>query len=221
MFLKRWFKYKVNYPKNANNKLILHTKSGTKVNPWFCPKLKIHFKGKNSVVEIFSPELLQGSEFFVYDEDCFVIKNAIGNIFVVGGCKSNLYIDEGSILQNTKFLLNDEIGASIHIGKDCMFAIDTTVWASDTHKICDLESGKILNKARKGIDIGNHVWVGTRCIILKETSIQDGSVVGAGSLVCNQFNSPNIVIAGNPAKQIKTSIQWKREGFIEKQEHEI
>jgi len=202
----------VKYPKNGNNKLIIHTSKGTKINPRFVKKITVCFNGKNSVLEIFEPEKLAGSKFILCDGDNFTIKNSQGNIFVVGGHESILFIDENCTLQNTCFFLNDEKGIYIRIGKDCMFSVDISIWSSDTHKICDAKTGKLINAAKKGIDIGNHVWCGTRCTILKETTIKDNTVIGASSVVKGQFDESNIVIAGNPARKIKRGIIWKREG---------
>ncbi len=54
----------------------------------------------------------------------------------------------------------------------------------------------------KPIVIGADCFIGTNSIILKGSSIGDGCVVGAGSVVSGKFDSKS-VIAGNPAKMIK------------------
>lgn len=52
------------------------------------------------------------------------------------------------------------------------------------------------------VRIGNDVWVGARSIILGGTQLQNGTIVGAGSVVKGQFE-PFSIIAGVPAKTIK------------------
>lgn len=59
-----------------------------------------------------------------------------------------------------------------------------------------------IDRPRK-ITIGRNVWVGLNAIILKGTEIGDNSVVGAGAVVRGKFPA-NCVIAGNPAKVVKT-----------------
>lgn len=94
-----------------------------------------------------------------------------------------------------------------------MFSTHISVWASDTHKIVDAETGKQLNNIKNGVQIGNHVWVGTRAIILKNTIIPDNCIVGAGSVVTGKFDTPNAIIAGNRATVVRTGINWVRDAI--------
>ena len=61
------------------------------------------------------------------------------------------------------------------------------------------------------IIINNHVWIGTRSLLLKGTVLPPNSVVGAMSLVNKTFEEPNSLIAGIPAKVIKRNINWSRQ----------
>lgn len=53
------------------------------------------------------------------------------------------------------------------------------------------------------VTIGNNVFIGTKAIILKGTTIGDNCIIGAGSVVKGVFPE-GVVIAGNPAKVICT-----------------
>ena len=101
-----------------------------------------------------------------------------------------------------------ENNTNVKIGKDCMFSSEISLWASDTHTITDID-GKITNVG-KYIEIGNHVWVGYGANIAKNTTIADGCVIGMASVVSGKFDTENSVIAGNPAKIVKTGVKWDR-----------
>lgn len=53
------------------------------------------------------------------------------------------------------------------------------------------------------ITIGDNVWIGGGALILAGVTLGDNVVVGAGSVVTKSFGD-NVVIAGNPARIIKT-----------------
>lgn len=91
----------------------------------------------------------------------------------------------------------------MHIGKNVLIAWDTTLMDSDMHSIINLENNQLIPKSKK-VFIDDNVWIGTRSIILKGTHIPTGSIIGAGSVVAGKFNEKNSVIAGNPAKVIKS-----------------
>ncbi len=64
------------------------------------------------------------------------------------------------------------------------------------------------------IEIGNHVFIGSRCTILPNTKIEDYVIIGAGSLVTGRIPGGG-VYAGVPAKRIGdfNKIMKSREGM--------
>lgn len=103
-------------------------------------------------------------------------------------------------------------GKRIEIGEECMFARDVIVRNNDGHTITDTLTGEIINPP-EDIKLHDKVWVGTRTMILKGTEVQDGSVIGAMSLVNKKFDEKNILIAGVPARKIRSNICWDRADF--------
>jgi acetyltransferase-like isoleucine patch superfamily enzyme len=53
------------------------------------------------------------------------------------------------------------------------------------------------------VTIGNHVWVGSRAMILPGVTVGEGAVVGAGAVVTSDV-APYSVVAGVPARPIGT-----------------
>lgn len=52
------------------------------------------------------------------------------------------------------------------------------------------------------VKIGSNIWLGRAAFILKDSVVEDGSIVGASSIVTKKFKR-NVVIAGIPARIIK------------------
>ena len=73
----------------------------------------------------------------------------------------------------------------------------------------DIAAGAHMNVAhadaggKKGsIHIGSNCWLGAKVIVLKNVTIGDGAVVGAGSVVTKDIPA-NAIAVGNPARVIK------------------
>ena len=86
----------------------------------------------------------------------------------------------------------------IQIGSNFLFAPGTTI-VSVNHGV----NNEYKDVNTKPVVIGNNVWLGANVIILPEVNLGDNVVVGAGSVVTKSFPS-NSIIAGNPAKLIKS-----------------
>lgn len=95
----------------------------------------------------------------------------------------------------------------VEIGNKCLFSTDITIRSSDSHTIYDITTKEALN-IPIGVNIGNHVWVGTGVDIMKNTRIPNDCVIAARALVSGQFEQPNSIYGGIPAKLIKTNINW-------------
>lgn len=101
-----------------------------------------------------------------------------------------------------------EDGSHVYIGDDSQISWGVDIWCTDAHTITDLR-GAPVNYA-DSIEIGRHVWVGKDVKIGKNTRIADNSIVGWGSIVTKRFDEPNVIIAGIPAKIVKSGVNWDR-----------
>lgn len=136
---------------------------------------------KNSILEI--------KNFFsiYYGADIILFKN------------SKLILGSGFFNSNIKIRCHEKI----EIGENVAISHDVTIMDSDAHE--GLWEGY---EKTKPIKIGNHVWIGTRVTILKGVTIGDNAIIAAGSVVTKDVPN-NTIVAGVPAKVIKTNINWK------------
>jgi acetyltransferase-like isoleucine patch superfamily enzyme len=91
-------------------------------------------------------------------------------------------------------------GSGVLVSWECLFM------DNDFHKI--MVDRKVVNHPRP-ISIGNHVWFGCRCTVLKGAEIGDNVVVAATSTVTARHNQPNTVIGGSPVRVLKESVEWE------------
>lgn len=89
------------------------------------------------------------------------------------------------------------IGGKLRIGSKTLIGADFTA-ISENH-IFDEHSISTKEVSRKGINVGEHCWIGHRVTILDGVSIGDNTIIGAGSVVTKSFPAGSR-IAGVPAK---------------------
>ena len=180
-------------------------------------KNKIKISGNNNIIYVGKNSILR---------DC--------NIFIKGN-NNILYIGDNCVVNNTSIILDNEgseirIGNKtsiakvqivslepykIEIGEDCMLSYDIEIRNTDSHKIYDKNTNERINEG-SSINIGNHVWLGMRAVILKGVNIGHNSIVAAGSIVTKDVKA-NTIVSGNPAKQIKENVYWTREEVMQYQ----
>lgn len=174
-------------------------------------KSKIKISGDNNILYIGKNTLLRDS-----------------NIFIKGN-NNILYIGDDCVVNNTSIILDNE-GAEIkignktsiakaqivslepykiEIGEDCMLSYDIEIRNTDSHKIYDKDTNKRINEGNS-VNIGNHVWLGMRAVILKGVNIGNNSIVAGGSIVTKDVKA-NTIVSGSPARQIKENVYWTRE----------
>lgn len=121
---------------------------------------------------------------------------------------------------------------SISIGEGVIIARDVVITDNNTHPT-SLYFKQAWAKANLGstmhlwkwsnkspVSIGNYVWIGERSRICKGVSIGDNCVIAAHSVVTKSIPA-NCIVAGNPARIVRTDIDKLREpkGCIEFEEY--
>lgn len=91
------------------------------------------------------------------------------------------------------------------IGDKTKVGSGTLIYTSDFHSInpvLRVSDADVEFAAHKPVSIGQNVFIGAHCIILKGVTIGQNSVIGAGSVVTKSV-PPNQIWAGNPAVFIR------------------
>ena len=93
----------------------------------------------------------------------------------------------------------------LEIGSNVLIHKNTTILTHDyASRVFVNLYGEFIPSHGK-IKIGNNVWFGQHCTVLKGVTIGDGSIVAANAVVTKDVPA-NCIVAGNPAKIVKTNI---------------
>ena len=95
----------------------------------------------------------------------------------------------------------------IRFGDDCLLSWDILVMDTDEHPLYNKENERI--NPDKAIVVGNHVWIGCNCVLLKGAEVPDNTVLAAGTLLKSPFTGENQVIGGNPPSILKRNVCWE------------
>lgn len=181
------------------------------------------FKNKYSIFEIFS------LGFSVIMTHIFYPKAKLITYPVyMRGKKSLKYGDGFSVGYGCRFDLINPNKITLYFGDDCQigdychfvatdevkignnFLCASKVFISDTNhgnyrgNSCadPMEAPKYRKLCNSPVSIGDNVWVGENVVILSGTTIGNGCIIGANSVVTGIFED-NCILAGVPAKVIK------------------
>ncbi len=134
------------------------------------------------------------------------LSGSSGHYNVVVWRRSHVIVGMGTTSNGTRIFADD---SDIRIGSDCMFSDSVLIQAADQHAIVDIASRTIINRYRRNVTIGDHVWLGRHACVMADTTIGEGSLVGTGSVVTRDVPS-FCVAAGTPARVVRTGTTWSR-----------
>ena len=117
------------------------------------------------------------------------------------GKPERLHIDETAIVNNALFNVS---GGEITVGKDAFFGHDCAL-LTGTHYVEKFGRERQMGWPTSGRDIviGEGVWLATQVLVLGPVTIGEHAVVAGGSLVREDV-APYTIVAGRPAKVVKT-----------------
>ena len=91
----------------------------------------------------------------------------------------------------------------IHIGEETVLAFGVVVFAHDMARVFHTDTY-----------IGERCFIGANAIVMPGVRIGNQCVVGAGSVVTKDVPD-HCIVAGNPARVIRTGIRTKRFGMLD------
>jgi acetyltransferase-like isoleucine patch superfamily enzyme len=144
-----------------------------------------------------------------FGENCRVSRGAVIWFEDHHGC---LKVGSGTTMVEVHIAVTED--SKVTIGEDCMFANDIDIRTGDTHSVIDTHTGERLNFAGDVV-INRHVWIAPHSVVLKGVTIGENSIVASGAVVTRSCEA-GVIMGGNPAKEIKTGVTWKRERITRK-----
>lgn len=168
---------------------------------------KIELYDDNFYVNYHKPSLCSKAEAYVklLEGATLIIRGrTVLNYLSTIEVHNNAIVDVGEAYINTGAVIL--AAKRIDIGRDVLISRQVFIFDSDHHIICN-EQGKQTNTAAE-ISIGNHVWIGLKCTILRGAKLEEGVVVAADSVVGGKIKK-GLLAQGNPARGFMPII-WEK-----------
>jgi Acetyltransferase (isoleucine patch superfamily) len=216
------------------NKFYITLKDLLHINLWNYYKYnyfssKVERKGKGKIIPYRYAilDIQRGSKIIINDQDFIVNRNRPkhshaeayirmkrGSVLEISGkvelcyqatieVHENALISIGTSYINTGAVLLCNKG--IKIGNEVLISRHVFIFDDDHHAFLN-EQGERINPAKEVI-IGDHVWIGLRCTILRGAKIGEGAVIAADSLVGGKINAGTMA-SGNPARSY-SEVKWR------------
>lgn len=125
----------------------------------------------------------------------------------VRGQDNNLFIGRNTSINQANLLVDGD-GSRLTIGDECMLSYGIRVRTSDSHAIIDLKKRQQINHSQDVV-IGPRVWIASNVMVLKGTTIGEGSIIAAASVVTKSVPAVSLA-AGIPARVIRKNVSWSR-----------
>ena len=124
---------------------------------------------------------------------------------------------EGEVRIGDKTVLGQECTISayqhVSIGEQCIIA-DRVMMIDFDHNVAEVERPiRVQGIYKRGVRVGNNVWIGYGAQILRGVTVGDKAIIGASAVVTRDVPA-NAVVAGAPARVIRmrpapTTLEWR------------
>lgn len=158
---------------------------------------------------------------------CLILNDLPAYAITLWGEGSFLYIAQGSRLSGahiaigagfvfigdethslSPFFVNCRNGGCVILEGDSLVGGGVNLMTDDCHAIVSRSTGRRLNPFGGTVVIRDHVWIGDGARILGNAIVERNNVVGTQSLVRGLISPPDAVLAGVPARVLRTGITW-------------
>lgn len=155
--------------------------------------INVFIRGNNNKIHIKSSEEIQS------------LNISIGNFMEISN--SEIFIDEQSCIVSVEIVI-EQHHSKLHIGQKALISRDVLFRVGEIpHLVFDKDTKKYIDTPYTCY-IGNHVWIGRGCTILKKTKIGNNCIIGTQSVCTKDLFRDNCLICGNPAEIKKNNIYW-------------
>ncbi len=172
-------------------------------------KTTYYIVGDNNCIEVGNGSKLSNLEIVIKGSNNKIVigenTDILGGRFWIVGNDSLLSFGDNVSVYKTHYAVTED-NQSITVGDYSQTGDRTEIRTGDSHSIIDLATNKRINYP-KSIEIGERVWIGVSAAILKGVKIGDNAIVGTGAIVTKDVEA-NTIVAGNPARVVKTNIAW-------------
>lgn len=118
------------------------------------------------------------------------------------GNGARIYIGDSTYVGESSLVLAVK---EVRIGSGCAISMHVVMMDTSSHPI-GLE-GEPLETKIGPIEIGNHVWIGSRAVILKGVKVGEGAIIANNAVVTRDV-PPKALVGGNPARIIREGVAW-------------
>lgn len=199
----RWRRWRSghSYNSGANNKIL---NNGIRIGT------KIQIFGSDNIVSIGKDAVVRDCLIKIQGNNCRI--NIGRNCFVADAelwIEDNtcvITIGDNTFIGHHTHLACTEDNHTIYVGRDSLISSYVQIRTGDSHPILDMDGNRI--NVAADVCVGEHCWLGQGSKILKGTRLDHDTVVATGAIVHGTFDA-NSIIAGVPARTIRTGITWK------------
>ncbi|MHA7282227.1 acyltransferase [Arthrobacter sp. TMS2-4] len=137
-----------------------------------------------------------------------------GSITVAAGARWDIGPDATVTIGPRTYFSPDTMLVAMHrvsVGSDCAIGWGVQILDADFHahgQQSELGEASASDYVAP-VQIGDHVWIGSHAKIYKGVTVAGGCIVAGNATVTRSVTQPNSLIAGSPARVVRSNVEWK------------